>query len=270
MKILVFVKETWDKNYDIESDELFPGEADDKSDVMTNNYDKHAIEAALKIKEGLGECEVTAVSLCSEIGDKVLKEAIAMGCDKAIRIDNEEAQIMDSFKVAKILASAVEKVGEYDLVLFGMQSYDLGTATVPPVVSEFLNLPYACWVEHVEFQNGKVEAKKVIEGGNRHVRLQMPAILSIASSGDYEEPRYTSVRRIMAASRTEIPVWTIDDDLSVDVDEIKGKVEMDDVEEPPARDEECVVFKDEDISDMVDKLLAVMKEKGMNLFSCRI
>ena len=261
MNILVFVKATIDRNAPLDPDEIFPGDRDDKADIMTNNYDKHAIEAALRIVEEKGDGKVTAVCLGSDMADKVVKEAIAMGCHEAIRIENSDAEITNFFSVAKILAAAAKKIGGYDLLLFGMQSYDFGTATMAPMVSEFLNLPVACWVEKVEVGN-KVKVEKVIEGGTRTVELQLPAVLSIASTGDYEEPRYTSVRRIMKASKTDVPVWEIDD---LDVGDYKPNVEFDDIEEPPARAEKCVVISDGDPAEMVDELISTLKEKGLNL-----
>ncbi|PWI48184.1 hypothetical protein CEE45_07700 [Candidatus Heimdallarchaeota archaeon B3_Heim] len=262
MNILVFVKATIDRNAPLDPDEIFPGDRDDKSDVMTNNYDKNAIEAALRIVEEKGEGKVTAVCLGSDMADKVVKEAIAMGCHEAIRIENSKTEITHFYSVAKILAAAAKKVGEYDLLLFGMQSYDYGTATMAPMVSEFLDLPLACWVEKVAFNNEKVTVDKVIEGGIRKIELQLPAVLSIASSGDFEEPRYTSVRRIMKASKTVVPVWEIVD---LGVEEQKPSVEFDDIEEPPARTEKCVIFDDGDANELVGELLGALKEKGLNL-----
>lgn len=262
MEIIVFVKATIDRNAPLGPNEIFPGDRDDKADVMTNNYDKHAIEAALQLIEAKGEGKVTAVCLGSDMADKVVKEAIAMGCHEAIRIENSEARVTNFFSVAKILSAAVKKIGTYDLILFGMQSYDYGTATMAPMVSEFLDLPTASWVEKISANSGKITVEKVIEGGTRTVELQLPAVLSIASSGDFEEPRYTSVRRIMKASRTKVPVWEIDE---LEAGALDTSVQFTTIEEPPARAEECVVFKDDDPPVLVDNLLAILKEKGLNL-----
>lgn len=262
MNILVFVKATIDRNAPLDPDEIFPGDRDDKADIMTNNYDKHAIEAALRIVEKKGDGKVTAVCLGSDMADKVVKEAIAMGCNEAIRIENSEAEVTNFFSVAKILAAAAKKIGTYDLLLFGMQSYDSGTATMAPMVSEFLDLPCASWVERLTIEGDKIKVDKIIEGGARTVELQMPAVLSVASTGEYEEPRYTSVRRIMKASRTQVPVWEIAD---LGVEDYEPSVKIDDIEAPPPRTEECVVLDDGDPTELVEKLLNALKEKGLNI-----
>ncbi|MFX0090753.1 MAG: hypothetical protein ACFFBD_03230, partial [Candidatus Hodarchaeota archaeon] len=127
MNVIVFVKEAWDRNTELDPSIIFPSKATDNFDIMLNKYDKHAIEAALHIKEKRGG-EITVVSLCSKTGEKIIREAIAMGCDRGIRIDNE-SRIMDHFVVAQILVKAIEKIGKYDLLLFGTQGYELGTAT---------------------------------------------------------------------------------------------------------------------------------------------
>ncbi|MFX0182443.1 MAG: electron transfer flavoprotein subunit beta/FixA family protein [Candidatus Hodarchaeota archaeon] len=262
MNILVFVKATIDRNAPLDPDEIFPGDRDDKADIMTNNYDKHAIEAALRIVEEKGEGKVTAVCLGSDMADKVVKEAIAMGCNEAIRIENSEAEVTNFFSVAKILAAAAKKAGTFDLLLFGMQSYDYGTATMAPMVSEFLDLPCASWVEKITVNGEKVKADKIIEGGSRTVEINLPAVLSIASTGEYEEPRYTSVRRIMKASRTQVPVWEIDE---LEVGDYEPSVKFDDIEKPPPRTEECVVFDEGDPAELVEELLSTLKEKGLNI-----
>ncbi|MHA2225054.1 MAG: electron transfer flavoprotein subunit beta/FixA family protein [Candidatus Hodarchaeales archaeon] len=262
MNIIVFVKATIDRNAPLDEGSIFPGDRDDKAEVMTNNYDKHAIEAALQIVEAKGEGKVTAVCLGSDMADKVVKEAIAMGCHEAIRIENSDSRVTNSFVVAKILAAAVIKIETFDLVMFGMQSYDFGTATMAPMVSEFLNLPHASWVEKIVVEGNTIVVDKVIEGGIRKMRLKLPSVLSIASSGDFEEPRYTSVRRIMKASRTKVPLWEINE---FQMESLDANVNITNIEKPPARTEECIVFKDDDTAALVDNLLASLKEKGLNL-----
>jgi electron transfer flavoprotein beta subunit len=261
MNILVFIKETVSRNAELAPDEVWPGDRDD-DDVMTNDYDKHALEAALQIVEAKGEGKVTAICFGAETAEKVLKRAVAMGVHEVVRIDNEDEEIMDPFLVSKVLATATKKL-DYELILFGMQSYDFGTATMAPMVAERLNLPAASWVEKIGFENGQMVVEKVIEGGVRNVKLQLPAVLSIASTGAYEEPRYTSVRRIMKASKTEVPVWELDD-LETDI-ESKSNVEMTEVTEPEARAEECVIFKEDEAAALVEQLLAALREKGGNL-----
>ncbi|MHA2226298.1 MAG: electron transfer flavoprotein subunit beta/FixA family protein [Candidatus Hodarchaeales archaeon] len=262
MNIIVFVKATIDRNAPISPEETFPGDRDDKADVMTNNYDKHAIEAALQIVEKINEGKITVVCLGSDMADKVVKEAIAMGCHEAIRIENSEKKVTNFFSVAKILAAAAQKIGNYDLILSGMQSYDYGTATMAPMVSEFLDLPSASFVEHITIEKDKITVEKVIEGGNRTIELRLPAVLSIASSGDYEEPRYTSVRRIMQASRTKVPVWDINE---LGIETLDANVKFVKMEAPPPRTEKCVIFKDDDPSSLVELMISTMKEKGLNL-----
>ncbi|MHA2297695.1 MAG: electron transfer flavoprotein subunit beta/FixA family protein [Candidatus Hodarchaeales archaeon] len=264
MHILVFVKETVSKVANVTPDTTFPGDRE-KDDVKINEYDLHALEAALRIIEEKEEGKVTAICLGSEEGgDKVVKHAIAMGCQEAIRIDNSEAKINDPFLVSKVLAAAIQKIGDYDLIFFGMQSYDGSSATMAPMVSEHLNLPLACWVETIKFEDEKnFHVGKVIEGGNRHARLQLPAVLSIATTGDYEEYRYTSVRRIMKASRTKVPVWTLDE-LNIDTS-VKSNVNLVSIKAPEARKEKCIVLEDDEVPNLVDKLLEALKERGLNL-----
>lgn len=264
MNILVFIKETVSKIASVTPDTSIPGDRE-KDDVKINDYDLHALEAALRIIEEKGDGNITAICLGSEVGgDKVVKYAIAMGCNEAVRIDNTEAKIADPFLVSKVLSAAAQKVGEYDLILLGMQSYDNSSATMASILSEHLNLPLACWVEKINFEDDNaVKIEKVIEGGNRHVRLQLPAVLSIASTGEYEEYRYTSVRRIMKASKTKIPVWTLEE-LGIDTS-AKSNVNLAAVKAPEARKEKCIVFEEEDAPVLVDKLLEALKERNLNL-----
>ncbi|MFW9996136.1 MAG: FAD-binding protein [Candidatus Odinarchaeota archaeon] len=257
--MIVFVKDTKRKDAELDPDRVFTWEVEDQADILLNVFDKHAIEAALKIKEKTGTGKVTAISLCSETGEKILHEAIAMGCDEAIRIDITSVQTIDFCKVAKVLARATEKI-EHDLVLFGMQGYDLGTATIPPIVSEFLGLPYAYGVEKIDvYERNFVIVRKVVEGGYRAVKLSIPAALSISPSGAYEEPRYTSIRKIKEASQKELVTWTLED-LGIAPEELKTTVAIGEVIKLEEK-AECVVFKEKTVTEMVDRLMIKLKAR---------
>ncbi|MFX1255422.1 MAG: electron transfer flavoprotein subunit beta/FixA family protein [Promethearchaeota archaeon] len=248
-----------------DSPEIYSGKAKDPADIILGIYDKHAIQAALQIKETKDEeVHITAVSLCSKFGEKILIEALAMGCDEVLRIDNEQAGILDPFNVAKVLSKAVEKFDHYDLLLFGMQGYHLGTATVPPIVAELLGLPCACRVEHIVFEDNKILVRKEIDNGTQTSRLSLPAVLSVTTACDYDERKYTSMKKLAAAKKRNIPVWTLEE-LKIDAERLKSTVEIEQVIVPKEKDTGCLVFKDEAVDVMVEKLVETLKSKGLNI-----
>ena len=264
MKIVVLIKETIDLNsVDVDDSEYLPKDVD-SDDIIMNPNDKNAIEAALEIKESKSDVTVHAMCLGSENALKVLREAIAMGCDEGSRIDADDFDfILSSMSKAEILAKAVQK-HQPDLIITGMYSGDFGQAQVPVLLATILNLPQLTYVNKYELQDDAIVAERYVEGGSIKLKVPVPCVLSIASTAN--EPRYTSVKRIMLAKKTQIPVVSIDD-LDVDEDELQsmGGLEVVEVQTPEKVEIECFKVEEDDVEAGVDKLLAKLREDGIDL-----
>ncbi|HEY9712379.1 MAG TPA: electron transfer flavoprotein subunit beta/FixA family protein [Chroococcales cyanobacterium] len=165
-------------------------------------YDEFAVEEAIKLKEKNGG-ETTAISLGGDEVTDVLRDTLARGVDNAVHLKDADFEGLEPLDTAKALAAAI-KDGGYDLVLCGQQGVGGDNNQVPAILAELLDLPQATVVLKLEVEGGKFKAEREIEGAHETVEGSLPAVLS-AQKG-LNEPRYPSIKGVMAARRKEIAV----------------------------------------------------------------
>jgi electron transfer flavoprotein beta subunit len=178
---------------------------------VASEADNYALEEALRLKEKHGG-EVVVISMGGEEAARVLRSGLAMGADRAIHLSDASFKGADEFAAASTLSAAVQKDGGADLVLAGVQSDDLGTGMTGTMMAEFLGFAHATVVVGVDANpDGKsVRARRELEGGiNETVELPMPATLTIQFG--INQPRYASLKGIMAAKKKEMKVWSTAD-----------------------------------------------------------
>ncbi|MCX6170919.1 MAG: electron transfer flavoprotein subunit beta/FixA family protein [Ignavibacteriales bacterium] len=165
---------------------------------VVNPYDEFAIEEALKTKEKFGG-ETVAISLGSDANKETLRKALAMGIDNAVLL--KEIGYRDSLSVAKALAEEIKTQGA-ELAFFGKQSVDFDNSVVGQLTAEILG--YNCISVAVSFtlDGNKIICEREIEGGKEIVETTLPAVIT-AQKG-LNEPRYASLKGIMAAKKKEI------------------------------------------------------------------
>ncbi len=166
-----------------------------------NEYDLYAVEEAIRMAE-LYDAEVTVVSAGPEEAVQSLRKGLAMGATDAIFVPVEES-MGDAFLSAEVLADALKPV-QPDLILSGVESNDLGGSQVGVLVAEQLGYVAATMVISVKVGNdGVLNVRRELEGGNFvDVDLPMPAVLTIQTG--LNEPRYPSLKGIMAAKRKDL------------------------------------------------------------------
>lgn len=172
----------------------------DPTDVtyILNPYDEFAIEEALKTKEKLGG-EVLVISLGSEANKESIRKALAMGVDSGVLLkDNEER---DSLSLAKALANEI-KSQEAELVFLGKQSVDYDNSITGQLVAEILGYSCVSVVVGLNIENGELIAEREIEGGKEIIKTTLPSV--ITTQKGLNEPRYASLKGIMAAKRKTI------------------------------------------------------------------
>ncbi len=188
---------------------------------VMNGYDANALEEALRLKEKHGG-KVTVVTLGGDQARDTLKRALAMGADSAIHVNDPSLLDGDSFTTAQVLAAAIKKVGEYDLVLSGRQASDTDAGQVHLGVAQLLDLPAISPVQKIEsVDDGSMVVQRIGEDGYQRIRVQTPVLLGISSEAN--EPRYPPLKGIMAAGRAQVPVWAKAD---LGLDAIERKVEL--------------------------------------------
>ena len=257
MNIVVCVKQTPDTaaTVTVEDGKVSWGDAP----LVLNPWDEYAVEEALLIKEEHGG-QVTTLSLGPEDAQEALKQSLAMGADQAILISDPAFAELDTLQVSKVLAAAIEKVGEVDLVFFGRSSVDSDTGITGTQVARRLGLPSLTLVSKVmELDPGgkKIQVERMLEEGRQQVEGPLPAVLSVVK--EINEPRYPSFMGIRKASKAEIPVWS-GDDLGIS-GELEPAVEWPEIIAPPKIDTEVEMIEGDSAEEQAKKLAERLAEE---------
>jgi len=233
MKIAVCIKQVPDTETKIRIGA--DGRSLDESGVnfVVNPYDEYAVEEALRLREKQGG-EVVAYAVGDERTAPALRTVLAMGADRAVHLKDAAFAGSDGRGISKILAAALAPE-EFDLILFGKQAVGTDRGEVGPRVAELLHLPHVGVVVHLAVEGGKVEAKREIEGAHEVVESRLP--LAITAQKGLNEPRYASLKGILAAKKKEIKVLSAAD-LGIDPGTVgsRGSLETwETLELPPGR-----------------------------------
>jgi electron transfer flavoprotein beta subunit len=225
---------------------------------VINDWDNYAVEEAVRLKEQLGGT-VTAVTVGSAEDEEVLRRALAMGADMAIRVEPGDRGL-DGYVISRVL-SAVIKPLPHDLVLTGVQAEDDNCATVGIMLAEQLVLPHAAVVTHVEVKGGEAAIRVELEGGMDEVSaIRLPALLTIQTG--INEPRYVSIMGIRKAAKKELRVTGVGD-LGLSEDDLTPRVLVEELFLPP--ETAGAAFLEGDPSAVAEKILAILKEKGVSV-----
>lgn len=224
MKVIVLIKQVPDTETNIK----IAGTAINEAGVkwIVSPYDEFAIEEGIKLREK-NSGEVIAVAVGPERVKEVLRQAYAMGVDKAVHINVPEYNTFDSAYTSELLANFIKSENP-DLVIAGKQSIDTDSSQVAVQVAERLGLPHVILALNLEISGKNLKAVKEIEGGTSTVETTIPAIIT-AQKG-LNEPRYPSLKGIMAAKKKPIDTKT-----AADLGVSAGSIEIVSLEPPPAR-----------------------------------
>jgi electron transfer flavoprotein beta subunit len=209
MNMLVFVKRVPDTESRIRIQHETRTIAEDGLNFVISPYDEYAVEEALRIREARGGA-VRVVSVGRDEAATVLRKCLAMGADEAVLIKDDRPETYDGLRTARIIARAVERtLGPADLLFFGRQSVGADNGQVPAMAAELLGLPQATVVTKLEIEGAAATALREIEGGLEKVVLTLPAVVS-AQKG-LNEPRYETLKGIMAAKKKPVAVITLEE-----------------------------------------------------------
>jgi electron transfer flavoprotein beta subunit len=204
MKILVMVKQVPDTATQVKIAGADPKAIDTAGITwIVSPYDEFAVEEALRIKEKRGQGEVVALSLGPDRVKEALRSALAMGCDRAIHVNDPALAAADTLTTARALAAVIRQEAP-QLVLCGRQAIDDDMGAVGAQLAEVLGWPCASWImeEAVDADATSVRVGRQVEGGLEIFELPLPAVLS-AQKG-LNEPRYPTLKGIMGAKKKEV------------------------------------------------------------------
>jgi len=174
--------------------------------MILNPYDEFAVEQALRVKEQLGAGEVVAVCVGGAGVQPTLRNVLAMGADRALHLKTD-AVAPDSLSVARAIAEAIRPL-EPGLVWLGKQAVDDDAAQVGPMLATLLERPCVTVVAAFELAGSVAKVEREIEGGREQVEVPLPAVFT-AEKG-LNEPRYASLKGIMAAKKKPIEERAVD------------------------------------------------------------
>lgn len=178
---------------------------------IVNPDDRHALEAAVDLKESLG-ATVTVVTMGPPQAVDALSEALAMGADRAVLLTDRAFAGADTWATSLTLGKAVEKLAPYDLILCGRQAIDGDTAQIGPQLADHLGIPQATYVFEIEeVQDREIIVKRRVEGGVERLACALPALLTII--GEMNLPRYPRIDGLLDACHDKAPiiVWNAAD-----------------------------------------------------------
>lgn len=203
MKIAVCVKQVVTRDWPLRVNESKDWVQDRDASFEMNEPDAYALEEALRLKEQHGGEVVVCSAGPGRVG-QVIREALARGADRAIRVDDASLAVAGGYMVAEALAAAVREE-QFDLILTGLQSDDQGFAQTGVVLAELLGIPHATIIMEVQVADGRVRVKRELEGGwFQWVSMTTPALLTIQSG--INQLRYATLKGIMAAKKKEVRV----------------------------------------------------------------
>jgi electron transfer flavoprotein beta subunit len=248
LKIAVTVKQVPDPNaaQGLEPDNTIARDRE----LVLDPGDEYGIEEGLQLKEKHGG-EVVLVSMGPEKARDAIRKGLSMGADRGILVTDAELAGADALLTARVLAAALSGE-EPDLVICATESYDGSTGMVPPMLAELLGVPQLTFAKEVDVDGRQVTVHRQTEDGYQVIEGALPCLVTVTAG--IAEPRYASLKGIMAARSKEVKVLSLAD-LSIERGQPAETVES--VEDAPTREAGEIVEDDGTVG--VEKIMAVLQ-----------
>jgi electron transfer flavoprotein beta subunit len=262
VKICVLVKEVPDAAVEKRMDPS-TGRLDRSGETTLNQFDTHAIEAAMQIREGgaVEVEEIVAVTMGPETAGRTLNRAVSLGADRSVHLTDEALAGSDVCATGYALAKALESESP-DLVLLGQQSDDGECYTIGAVVADHLRMPSLTQVINIDVEGGKLRCERQAEYGYDTVEVELPAVISVGDA--INEPRYPSLKAIMGAKKKPLDKKSAAD-AGIEPDRVGEKGSRTQVlaVNPPAEKAAGEIIEDEDTNETVERIVAWLEERKL-------
>ena len=223
-----------------------------------SDFDKNALEEAIRIKEKFGG-EVIALTASAEDASSALREALAMGADRAFLIKDSSLQDSDSSVTSHVLAKAIRKVGSFDLIICGEASIDSYSAQVGPRLAENLGIPVVTYVRKLSLEDNVLIAERSLEDRSEVVKVKTPALVTVTK--EINVPRVSTLMDVIKASKKELVTWSLSD-LGVSSDEVGVAVEILGISAPKI-ERKKVKIEGETPEEIAEKLVKALIQEGV-------
>ena len=208
MNIIVCIKQVPDAK-DVRLDPKTNTMAREGVESIMNPFDRHALEEAVRLKERHGGT-VTVISMGPPQAEAVLRDAVSCGADEAVLVSDRAFAGADTWATTYTLGKALEKLGDFDLILCGKQAIDGDTAQVGPGLARRLDIPYVSYVKKVSgYDNGVMQVERLMDDGYDELAIPLPGLLTVVK--EINEPRVPSLKGKMKAKKLVIQALSAED-----------------------------------------------------------
>jgi electron transfer flavoprotein beta subunit len=224
-------------------------------------YDLLAVELALQLKDTQSS-EVAVLTIDNNTSSSILKHALAMGADEGIVLSDETFEGSDSFSTAYILSQAIQKIGNYDLILCGRQAADWDEGLVGTILAEYLGLPLVTRAYDLEKKEGQWRVKRSTLDGYQLFSVVSPAVVTVCSA--VGQPRLPSGWGIIAATQKDLIVWKAQD-IGADPSRTGSRAARRTLAKlyVPKQDRSCEIIEDKTVAQASGKLAEKLVKEGI-------
>lgn len=262
MNIVVCIKQILDPEIparDFRIDSERREAARGSANLVTNIFCENALETALQFRERAGG-RITALSFGPESAEDSLRKALAMKADAAALVINDGHPHPDPLAVARALAAAIRKLGDFDLILVGRESGDWGAGQTGALLAEELDIPCVNFVDHIDSAPDGLRLKRQTDTGWEIFSANPPVVVTITND-EHNVPRVPKTRDVMMSFRQPLTKWTLDD-LDVDAASIRAANSYYEVTDLfiPTRETQCEFLDGDSLETKVEELARRIRE----------
>lgn len=230
---------------------------------IVNPLDLYAVEEAVRLKSEYGGT-IIAITMGPPSATKALREVISMGCDDGILLSNRKFAGADTWSTSYVLAEAIKKIGDYDIILAGERATDGDTGQVGPGIAAWLDIPFSTYVTQIsEVNENKLTVKRIVEDGYQLIEVEKPTLLTVVKEINF--PRLPTLNGKIRSKNVEIPVWGPEEiDAEMENLGLKGSpTRVVKISKPKvSRDGEMFIPKNEkEMEEAVDRIIEFFEEK---------
>jgi len=176
---------------------------------IVNGFDLNATEAALKLRDDGLDVNITVIMVGNDFVNDVVKKPISMGADNLVLVEDENLTSLSPRVTVNVLCKILTKTGPFDLILAGRQASDFDNAHVPIGVAETMGIPVITYARKIEIVKEQLKIERVTLSGYQIIESPMPVVVTV--SNEVGEPRYPNLRGIMAATKKNPELFSLND-----------------------------------------------------------
>ncbi len=259
MNILVCLKQILDPEMPSRDFRIDPAGCDadrQAAGLVMNIFCANALETALQFREKHGG-KITVITVGASSAEEILRKALALRVDSAVLVKNDHSQRLNPWCVARVLAAAVRKLGDFDLVLTGRESGDWGDGQTGGFLAEELGRPCVSMVDEMKLEASKpglVQLKRQTDQGWEAIEAKTPTVITVTNN-EHNVPRIAKTRDVMQAFRQPLTTWSLAE-LGVEPQSIADDLASTQVVELtiPKKQSHCEFVTGESLEERISKL----------------